>query len=321
MNEQLLNRIRQCPSLPPVPSIALQVIDLMERPEIDVEEIARVIARDPELSRRILRAVNCSFYARSQSVSSLSHALVILGLQGVRTLILGFSLISSLHRHRPRSFNHACYWRRAVLAGTAARQLAVRADILQQEEVLLAALLMDLGMLVFDQVLGEHYREIQVHAAAHDALAPAESSRLGMNHAEVAALLARQWKLPPLLSVPMGSHAAPEAVDDPDLQQIARLLHLSGRCADVFLDDAPAGAIDAVRLLCAEHFNLPPADADALLEATARGAGEVAARFEINLDPRDEFNSLLRRARAASASTSQSAEPEPAAAAAADCSR
>src|SRR5688500_440114 len=98
MNELLVNRIRQCPSLPSLPSIAIQVLDLAQRPEADISEIARVISKDPALATKILRTVNSSFYGRSQHVSTVSHALVILGLQSVKTLVLGFSLVSNLSK-------------------------------------------------------------------------------------------------------------------------------------------------------------------------------------------------------------------------------
>src|SRR2546423_6723798 len=126
MNEQLVKRIRACPNLPSLPSIAMQVLDLAQRPDIDIAEIARVISKDPALSGKILRTVNSSFYGRSQSVTTLTHALVILGLSAVKTLVLGFSLVSNLRTAATKGFNHQAYWRRTVHAATAARTLAAR---------------------------------------------------------------------------------------------------------------------------------------------------------------------------------------------------
>src|SRR5438105_2943819 len=96
MNEQLVKRIRQCPNLPSLPAFALQVLALAQAPDADIAEIARIIPKDPALSSKILRTVNSSFYGRSQHVSTISHALVILGLQSVKTLVLGFSLVTAL---------------------------------------------------------------------------------------------------------------------------------------------------------------------------------------------------------------------------------
>ena len=92
MNEQLIQRIKQCPTLPTLPAVAVQVLELAQNPDVDIAQIAKILSKDPALSLKILRTVNSSFYARSNPVSTISHALVFLGLQSVKTLVLGFSL-------------------------------------------------------------------------------------------------------------------------------------------------------------------------------------------------------------------------------------
>src|SRR5580704_11843176 len=129
MNDQLLQRIKQCPSLPSLPSIAMQVLDLAQKADVDIAEIARIISKDPALSGKILRTVNSSFYGRSQHVSTISHALVILGLQSVKTLVLGFSLVNTLSGSKAKGFKHLQYWRRSIFAATAARTLATRINL------------------------------------------------------------------------------------------------------------------------------------------------------------------------------------------------
>src|SRR3954470_11749340 len=140
MNEQLLQRIRQCPTLPSLPSIAVQVLDLAQKGDADIAEIARIISKDPALSTKILRTVNSSFYGRSQHVSTISHSLVILGLQSVKTLVLGFSLVTNLKQSKSNGFKHITYWRRSIYAATAARSIASKLNMVQQEEAFLAAL-------------------------------------------------------------------------------------------------------------------------------------------------------------------------------------
>jgi len=96
----------------------------------------------------------------SQHVSTISHSLVILGLQSVKTLVLGFSLVTNLTKSQGKGFKHLAYWKRSIYAATAARSLAAKISMVQQEEAFLAALLMDIGMLVFDIVLGDEYGEL-----------------------------------------------------------------------------------------------------------------------------------------------------------------
>src|SRR5436309_7775577 len=167
MNDQLVNRIKQCPNLPSLPAIAVQVLDLTQKADVDIAEIARIISKDPALSSKILRTVNSSFYGRSQYVSTISHSLVILGLQSVKTLVLGFSLVTNLSKTPPLGFKHITYWRRSIYAATAARTIAAKMGLVQQEEAFLASLLMDIGMLVMDQVFGEEYGAVHQQITCH----------------------------------------------------------------------------------------------------------------------------------------------------------
>jgi two-component system, cell cycle response regulator len=197
MNDELKNRILSCQSLPSLPSIAMQVLDLAQKEEVDINEIAKTITKDPALAGKILKTVNSSFYGRAHAVSTVSHALVILGLQAVKTLVLGFSLVTTLSKDKTKGFDHMKYWRRSIYSAAAARVLATRASLLQQEEAFLSALLADIGVLVLNKVMAGEYDEIHKAALSHADLAFAESAVFGGTHAEVGAMLAESWKLPP----------------------------------------------------------------------------------------------------------------------------
>ena len=296
MNDQLVQRIRQCSSLPSLPAIAVQVLELTQKPEADLAEIARVISKDPALSGKILRTVNSSFCGRSQQVSTISHALVILGLQSVKTLVLGFSLVSNLTRTRSKGFRHVTYWKRSIAAATAAKTIAARVNLVQQEEAFLAALLMDIGMLVLDQVASEQYGQVHASVRVHDDLTAAETRALQTTHAEVGGFVTEQWKLPPLLTVPVTHHHSAEQVADPQLRKLTELIHLSGRCADVFVDDGDdaARAIADVRKLCRARYDMN--DADALLDEIGGRIKEVATLFEVNIGSSRSFADILKRA-------------------------
>lgn len=296
MNEQLAESIRQCPNLPTLPSIAMQVLDLAQRPEVDIAEIARLITKDPALSGKILKTVNSSFYARSQNVSTVSQALVILGLQSVKTLVLGFSLVSNLTKSKSKGFKHMTYWRRSIYAATAARTLSAKFGVVQQEEAFLAALLMDIGMLVLDMVCSEEYGVIHTQVTSHAELFEVERRELGMTHAEVGGILCGQWKLPPLLATPITHHHDVENVDDPALHKMTELISLASRCADVFVDEAAAKAIVEVRRFCNAQYQMSEPDVDVMLDEIGKRTKEVASLFEINIGSGSSFEAVLKRA-------------------------
>lgn len=274
----------------------MQVLDLAQRPDADIAEIARTISKDPALSSKILRTVNSSFYGRSSNVSTISQSLVILGLQSVKTLVLGFSLVTNLSKNKSAGFNHLGYWRRSIYAATAARTIASKTNLVQQEEAFLAALLGDIGMLVLDQVVGEQYGEIIGKANSHGDYPALETAAFGMTHADVGGILTEQWKLPPILSTPVAAHHSLETVTDPALRKLAEIVWLSGRCADVYVDEVAAPAISDVRKFCLEHFQFTEATCDAMLAEIGTRTKEVAILFEINIGSSAGFEAILKKA-------------------------
>jgi two-component system, cell cycle response regulator len=274
MDNSLITRIQQCPNLPSMPAIAMEVLALAQSADADIPKIAKTISQDPALSGKILRTVNSSFYGRSQAVSTISQGLVILGLQSVKTLVLGFSLVTNLSKTHSKGFKHLSYWKHSIYAATAARTIASKLNVVQQEEAFLAALLMDIGMLVLDTVAGDEYGAVCEQAKTHEELVVTEAAALGMTHADAGGVLAGIWKLPPLLATPIAKHHDPASVEDPQLRKITELVHLAARCADVFVDEQAAE----------------------LLADIGSRTKEVATLFEINIGSPAAYEAILKRA-------------------------
>lgn len=301
MNEQLLEKVRSCPSLPSLPAVAVQVLNLAQAPESDLAEMARLIQQDPALSSKILKTVNSSFYGRPQHISTITQALVILGLQSVKTLVLGFSLVTGLNpsgagKSKGKGFDHMRYWRRSAYAATASRVLGSKVGVVQHEEAFLATLLADIGMLVLDQVLGAEYGKVCDQAPGHGELVAAETAALGVTHADVGKIMTESWKLPPLLAVPVAMHHTPEKVADPQLVKLVELVNLAGRCADVFVDEDAAAAIAEVRQRCQRLCKLGESETDALLAEIGSKTREIANLFEINIGSAVQYEQILKRA-------------------------
>ena len=299
MNEALLAKIKSCATLPSLPTIAVQVLDLTQKQEVDIAEIARLISRDPALSGKILKTVNSSFYGRSKAVGTISQALVILGLQSVKTLVLGFSLVSNLTDKKSRGFHHLNYWKHSIFAATGARLIAGKVGIVQQEEAFLIALLADIGMLVLHQVLGDAYSNVLEQAQSHEELPALEMAAFGMTHAQASGILAEQWKLPPMLSHPIAFHHDSVKLTDPPLKKLAEVVALASQCADVFVNDSPAEAIAAARTTANAFYKTSAADADAILNEIGQKTREVASLFEINIGKSEGYDAILGRANAA----------------------
>jgi diguanylate cyclase (GGDEF)-like protein len=296
MNQELLKRVLQSPRLPSLPTIALEVIDLVQRQDVNIKQIACTIQHDPALSTKILKTVNSSFYGQAHSISTISHALVVLGLNSVKTLALGFSLVNNLKGSGGEGFNHFDFWKRSLYSATGARSLAKIANLVQQEEAFLGGLLQDLGMLALNQTLAEDYTELLVTAEGnHKLLLELENAKFEMDHAEVGAALAEAWNLPPLLIAPIRYHEQPEACSG-DLRPLVQVVATGNLVADVFMGTEPGDALDNFHAYCLKWFNIPQAQAEELLRSIHKSTVEMRRLFDLPTGELGNADEILARA-------------------------
>jgi len=280
-----------------MPAVAVEVLELTQHPEVDLKQIARVVTRDPALAAKVLKTVNSSFYGCSHAVSTINHALVILGLQSVKTLVLGFSLVATLKSDKGVYFDRQKYWRRSMFAATAARVISQRVGVIQVEEAFLSTLLSDIGQLVLDRVVGEQYAQVTSSVNSHHDLSALEAEQLGATHAEVGALIAEMWKLPVLLAAPIAYHHKPDMTPEQTIKPIIDVVHAASACADVFCEEPAAPAIHRARTTLAAKFAMQPEAVDQLLSEVTAQTREFAKLFEISLNgSANDYPAILKRA-------------------------
>ncbi|MEM1013477.1 MAG: GGDEF domain-containing protein [Planctomycetota bacterium] len=304
MDTTLQDKIKDCPGLPSLPTVAVEVLRLARDSEVDMGALADVINQDPALSARVLKTVNSSFYGRSQKVTTIEQALVVMGLQSVKTLVLGFSLVEGLMDKSSEGFDHKTYWQRSFYTACAAKELGVACRVMQTEELFVCGLLSDIGMLILDLVLPDEYGRVCALTKSHIEQDVAERSRIETDHAEVAGYVSELWKLPPVLSEPVRWHIQPDEAGDETLQTMARVVSVASRCADVFVDEEPAQAIADVRESAAKLLAMSPAGpaddpqgfADQLLDKLNQSVKETTTAFEIDVGAGAKYDKILRDA-------------------------
>lgn len=297
MNATLQAKIRETTNLPTLPAAALRVLQLTQDEKLALDELAGTIASDPALASKVLRAVNSSFYGLPHKVASVHQAVALLGIQSVRTLVLGFSLSESLKASgKSTGFDSIAYWRRSMYAATAARLTAERVLASKVEECFVAALLMDLGSLLLDNLLGAQYGAVHLRAQSHSDLLVLETHALGMTHAEAGGVLAEHWKLPDVLRVPVAHHHSPDAVEDPALRKVAQVVALSGRMADIFVGGSAAEPISVVREAFRSLYGINEIQCDGLLCQIGMKTGELAPLFDVKLNGDADYTAILDKA-------------------------
>ena len=291
----LIDEILESPHLPSLPVVALEVVELAQRADIDVDSLASVLNQDPALASNILKTVNSSFYGQARTITTVNQAIVILGLNTVRALALGFSLVDGLGRGAGSAFDYDAFWQRSLRTAAAARVLARWAPSVDSEEVYLCGLLSRLGVLALSSVLGARYQEVfDTAGGKYRALLDAEQLTLGSNHALVGEQLADRWNLP------LGVRAAIRYLSEPDEapeahRDLVRVVVTADSVAELFGDE-PAGALQRYRRHCDEWFAMTEAEMDLLVGATDEQVRSMSHLLEVSQQEFPSAAAILSRA-------------------------
>lgn len=208
--------------LPSLPQVVLEMLRACQE-DADFREIGRIVGSDAALTARVLALANSTFYSRGHAVNSLERALMRLGIDTLRQLVITAALrqfLSDLgadHWQQLRDF-----WRHSLATALMARALAVLTRYPQPDEAFLVGMLHNIGELI-------SIRRNMLSASGKPA-ADDDSPEPPQNHAEIGAILAERWGLGPLAADAIRyQQEAPEAIWD--TPHLVKLLNLSTRLA------------------------------------------------------------------------------------------
>jgi len=297
MDPQILQRIKNCKTLPAIPALPLQVLQMCRDDKANATKVGEVISKDPSFVAKLLNVANSSFYGGSRhKVATVTHAVTLLGMNSIATLAFCFSLYRDLRKKGGGAFDHNHFWHRCILASLAAKILAKRVRVINQEEIFLAGLLQDLGVLVMSEAFGKEYGELYQKANQdHDALEGLEQGRWKTDHCEIGAWLAETWELPEVLREAVrGSHNPSLASSEDEASRLTiRCVALSGRLADMWCHPQTETAIQTAIDLSEELLEI---DSEGVLEVAKQiieGIPDMSSFFQISLGKPAEIQKVL----------------------------
>jgi HD-like signal output (HDOD) protein len=222
--------------MPSLPVTVTRVLDICNNPAASAIELSRVISLDPVLMGQVLRLVNSAFCGLREAVPSLPRAIIMLGMNTVKNLALSSAVLKALGGNRPGSLPMEQFWLHSLCTGVAARWFAtlkgVRPDA--SWDYFVGGLLHDLGKIPLNNVCPAEYGTIISRTAAGQVpLCEAERDTLGLDHAQVGAMIARQWKLGNLLEDCLAHHHTPFLARIENREMVG-LVELADMCAKRF---------------------------------------------------------------------------------------
>lgn len=289
-------RVRKC-QLPRPPGVVVQLLEVI-RKDTDLRQPAEIISRDPTLSAEILTIVNSAWFGLRREIKTITHAVTLLGVDAVCSLASAFALRDGLKQFDGNGFDYASYWRRSVLAATAARVLGISARMRNHEEVFLAALLQDIGMLVLAASFPEIYGELVGSTEGnHVRLQTMERDRIGTDHVDMGVWLQETWHLPAVFREAVkGSHDFSQTEADDDDLKLVRCVALSGRLADIWENPDTAAACTQASQAASKLLELDSESLHPILVSMAKDFREVSELFRVTGSGSDRIHQVLAKA-------------------------
>ncbi len=280
---QVVEEILAGHRLPSLPTVAAQVLEMTAEVEIDLQKIADTVQLDQALAAKVLRTVNSSFYGLSRPCGTVQQAMVFLGLNTVKTLVLSFSLVDTIDAQGKDQlgFDYASYWKRSINTAVAAKSLARITGLWDPEEAFFAGLMQDFGMIALYHRYGRQYVEaIEALRGDHRELCRLEQDLFQVTHAQIGATVAEQWTLPASQIAAIRGHHASDGVDEP-WRECARIVELAGYLASALESQSPRRTISDYRRYAREWFGLDGRQAEQALASTREESSEVSAFFNL----------------------------------------
>jgi putative nucleotidyltransferase with HDIG domain len=193
--------IRDTKTLPTLPGVITRLAAMAEKGTVSAEEMARVVMTDQVLSAKVIRLVNSAFYGFYGTVSTVSGALVQLGVNVVKGLAISSSIFEIMEK------NTVGLWEHSMGVAVSANVMAKRLKLKDPEEIATAALLHDIGKVIIKIKLEEAYDQLVALIQEKDLMMiEAERELLETDHSEIGAWLAQTWHLPASLIEPIAWH-------------------------------------------------------------------------------------------------------------------
>ncbi len=227
--------ITQIESMPALPTVAFRVMNVTADPKSTANDLMKIISPDVSLTTKILKIANSPFYGLAKEISSLQHAVTVLGFKEIKNLVIStvaFESFKSLKQSD--NFNINKFWKHSFCCGIAAKIIATELKC-SGNELFVAGLIHDIGKLAMYIAFPaefEKYTELITPLKIKYTVFEVENDIFGMPHDEAGMKLLEKWLFPENLISAVGFHHHPEKADNNSISPV--IIHIADILAHIY---------------------------------------------------------------------------------------
>lgn len=219
--------IKEIDRLEPIPRVANKIMSLADDPDCPMSELSELILYDQALTANLLRICNSAYFGLSGRIDSVHHAVVFLGLAQVTDLVLLAGSAANLKKEQKGyGLHEGELWRNSVSSALIARELAEKKGSKNNHLIFTAALLKDIGKVILSRYVSDSFETIHGLVSEQGfSFREAEKKVLGIDHAEVGAMVGEAWKFSARMVEIIRNHHLSEKTQDSDFE--TSIVHLA----------------------------------------------------------------------------------------------
>ncbi|MCD4720137.1 MAG: HDOD domain-containing protein [Desulfobacula sp.] len=191
--------IKEIKNLKPIPAVANQLLIVVDNPDSSMQDIANVIQYDPIMTTNVLKTCNSAYFGLKHPAESIKDAVNMLGTDQVIELVLMKSGAKALGgSQKGYGLEPGDMWRYSVSSAVIAKQVAIKLSLKNKNAIFTSALVKDIGKIVLEKHVLRSSKKIQNLVENENfSFREAEKKILGIDHAELGAMIAKMWKFSP----------------------------------------------------------------------------------------------------------------------------
>lgn len=261
------SQIKDIDKLAPMPQAFNIVLEVMRDPKSSASDLSEVIKKDQALTAKILKIVNSAYYGFYRKIGNVQHAIVILGFTEIKNISLAACIIQAYDNSDNPFFNLEEFWRHSLGTAYIARSLSTLKPEFNSEDAFAIGLMHDLGKVVLDQHFSEQFRtSIDLANQRSQKLHEVSTEIMNIDHAEVGAIIAENWKLPVSLVKAIQYHHYPSKADE-EISDVY-MAHLANYfCHRQGIGNSANPVPDEPLTEALTHFGIDPQDLDSVWES------------------------------------------------------
>ena len=202
----------QSQDLPHIPRVVQELIESFQNEDVDVDELSSKVSLDQVLTAKVLRLANSAHYGVPRTVANTNDAIMLLGFNTLRTMVLASGVTSSFKA--PEGFDKNAFWKEAFAIGALAKWLAPYVQGADKETAFTCGMLHSIGSLLIRMVMPGEAISIDEAEALGGKRYSLEQGQLGFDSAQVGAELAKRWKFPEEMQNAIAEQNNPEKDED-----------------------------------------------------------------------------------------------------------